>query len=461
MLLCPMRRALLAFPVLLCACSKPALAPAVVTETRALDAEVLQLVESRVAAVRAAPSDARAHADLGLVYEANGLWDAAEQSFAHALALDDRHTIWLYHRALALREGGQSEAALGALREAARQLPKDPAVQQRLGQWLLDGGDAEGARAAFLKALASRPDQPEFLTGLAGVELAREHWNEALTLAKRAIRGASGYRPARYAAGQALQRLGRTEEAKGQLAAGLNAQVAWCPDELARDCQAYRLTTSALSEEAASAAAEGNCSRAAELYEKLVGRKPEDADLLNNLGAQLIEVDRLERAGEVLHKALALAPQSFAVHLNLSELCLRQKKLPEARSEAARAVELGGTLGRTHFKLARTLVLLNDLEGGYAELEKAVALDARDASMFVALADLAARLGRREQARGWCRKVLELDSNSVSGRGLQGLLALGAGDLDEARAALAVLEKFAPQDERTVLLRSELEQAGR
>jgi hypothetical protein len=58
-------------------------------------------------------------------------------------------------------------------------------VQQRLGQWLLERGDSAGAAAAFQKALACRPDQPECLTGLAGVELQREHWME-LDLRNRA-----------------------------------------------------------------------------------------------------------------------------------------------------------------------------------------------------------------------------------------------------------------------------------
>jgi len=443
------------------ACAKPAREPTLLGETRELDAEVLELIERKVAAVRAAPSDGRAHADLALVYEANGLWDASEQSFQKALELDDSKPLWRYHRALALREGGQSEAALAELHAAAEELPRDAGVQQRLGQWLLDGGDAEGASAAFLRALAARPDQPEFLTGLAGIEIARGRFQDALALAKRALKNAPAYRPALYVQGQALAGLGRGEEAKPYLAAGLNAKVTWCPDALTREYLGYRLTTSSLSEEASAAVAEGNYSRAVELFEKLVLRRPEDADMLNNLGANLIELGRLERAAEVLARSLAIAPESFAVHLNLGELYLRQQKLAEARREAARAVELGGTVGRTHFQLARVLMLQKDLEGAHRELKAAIALDARDPRMFLALADTSVRLGRSDEGRGWVRKALELDGNSLQGRLMQGLLAFAAGDVDEARAALAVLEKVAPQDARTTALRDQLAQVSR
>ncbi|MBK7641492.1 MAG: tetratricopeptide repeat protein [Planctomycetes bacterium] len=459
-----MRRALLAllllFPGLFAACSKPSFEPAVLNQTRELDAEVLALVESKVAAVRAAPGDAQAHADLGLVYEANGLWDAAEQSFAHALSIESSKPIWIFHRALALREGGQSEQALAAMREAAAKLPNSPAVQQRLGQWLLDRGEFDAAQAAFTRALAALPDQPEFLTGLANVEIAHERWDSAYALARRALRGNPAYGPAHYAAGQALQALGRTEEAKQNLAAGLNARPAWCPDELSNTYQRYRLTSSALSDDANSAIASGDRARAVTLFEKLLERRPKDADLLSNLGANLVELQRFERAEAVLQQALELAPDSFAVLLNLSVMHMYQKKFEVARDEAARAVELGGTVGRTHFQLGRMLVVLGDLQGGYRELKAAVDLDARDPNMFLALANVCSRLGRVPEARGNCRKAIELDGNSVSGRGMLGLLALGAGDVEEARAALDALEKIAPQDERTATLRAQLQKAG-
>ena len=464
MLFHSMRRVLIALTLLLsclpCACRKPSFEPAVLSETRELDAEVLQLIEQKVAAVRAAPGDARAHADLGLVYEANGLWDASEQSFGHALAIEPSNSIWLYHRALALREGGQSAAALAALRSAAEQRPKDAAVQQRLGQWLLDGGDADGAHAAFSKALECRPDQPEFLTGLAGVEIARGRWSEAFALAKRALKGNPGYAPGHFVAGQALQGLGRSEEAKPQLAAGLNAKVNWCQDELSRDFDSYQLTTNALATGAASANVQGNYARAVELYEKLAQRKPEDADMQNNLGANLIELGRLDRAAEVLGKALALAPQSFAVHLNLSELYLRQKLLPEARDAAQKAVDRGGTVGRTHYQLAKVFAAQNDQDGRYRELKAAAALDARDTRLLFDLGDTCWRLGRLEEARAFARKGLELEPNSLAGRLMQGVFAQQASDFDEARAALAVRERLAPQDQKTVALREQLQKSG-
>jgi tetratricopeptide (TPR) repeat protein len=261
--------------------------------------------------------------------------------------------------------------------------------------------------------------------------------------------------------GRALQGLGRNDEAKPLLAAGQNAAVNWYRDELGSELLAYVLTTPALSAEGTAAKARGDFAGAAEIFERLVKRKPEDADMLSNLGACQIELGHYERAAEVLAKALTVAPQSFAVHLNLSELHLRQNKLPEARAEAVRAVEIGGTVAPTHFQLARVLGVMNDYEGAYGELKAAAAMDARDVRVYLALTETAAHLARTEEARGWCRRALDLDANSVPGLGLQATLALTAGDLDEAQVAVTALEQFAPQDPRTLRLRSELQKAGR
>lgn len=460
-----MRRAPLACLILACSfsgsCSRPpAFEPVQLSEARSLDAEVLREIQTRIAAVRAAPSDARAHALLGVVYEANGVWDAAEQSYAHALAIQPGEALWQFHRALALREGGRSAEALAALRESAARLEREPGVQQRLGQWLLEGGELEGARQAFERALSARPDRSECLTGLAGVELARERWDAALALAQRAQRVDPGYRPAYYAAGQALLGLKRDAEAKTCLATGLNARVRWIEDPLSAELARARLASSALLDDAVAAESSGNRARAAELYELLSRRKPDDADLANNLGANLLELGRLERAAEVLNQALALAPGSFPVHLNLSDLHVRRQELAQARQEADKAVELGGTVGRTHYQRALVLALQKDIEGSYREMRTAIDLDARNPDAFVALSELCMRLQRYEEARGWVRRAVELNPALVPARFNQGLLAVRAGDAVEARLALAALEKLAPGHERTSKLRDALAQLG-
>src|SRR5262249_12695573 len=149
----------LALAALLPACGAPLrLDPVEPGETRQLDPEVLELARVKIEAVRADPSNARAHGTLGLLYEANSLWAAAAASFDNASRLDPREALWRYHRSIALREAGETEAANALLAQSARELASLPGVQHRLGQVLLDSGDVEGAWAAFQRALALAPE---------------------------------------------------------------------------------------------------------------------------------------------------------------------------------------------------------------------------------------------------------------------------------------------------------------
>ena len=453
-----MRRALFAtFLLVTGACREQGFEPVMPSEMRGLESEVIEMIESKAALVRAAPSDARAHATLAMVYEANDQFEEAALSYANAIALDDSQPLWLYHRALMLREAGQTEESMTALREAGRMLGENAAVQQRLGQLLLEQGDVAGARAAFDRALAAAPKRAECMAGMAGVEIASERWNEALELARRALAADPSLQHASYLAGLALQGLGRHEEARSFLAAGMDGRLRWLPDPMTQDLSGYRLTTLGLVESARAAAASGNPARAVELYGRVLARDPEDPQLLNNLAAGLIDLGQLDRAEQALERAVQRAPGSFASHLNLVEIGLRRADLQMARRHADRAVEMGGSVGQTHFARARVLSLQDDLEGAAQELRATVELDARNPQYFLALAENAARRGQVDEAREWCRKVLEMDPRLLSARVNLCTLALRAGDLEEARAALAALEQQAPTHPRTILLREELQ----
>ncbi len=453
-----LRRALLATGLLVTAgCHKAQFPPAGLGETRALDKELLDLVESKAAIVRADPSNARAHATLGLVYQANNLWEPAEESFAHAMALDEKQPVYQYYHAIVLLGIGRTQEAVAQMREAATRMPNDAGVQQRVGLQLIDVGDLDGARRMLERALVLVPSRSETLASMARLELAWEHWDKSLQFAQRALAADPTSQSAAYTAGLALTSLGREDEARNFLAAGRGAHPSWLEDPLTREMLSYKITTNVLVEEASHSFAVRDYARAAQLYEKLVARQPGDLGQLNNLAASLIELGKIDRAEQVLKTAETVAPDSFAVQLNLAEVHLRRNEVDLARPHAESAVALGGSIGSTHFMLARVLATQNDIDGSYRELKKAVELDTRNPQMFVALTELSIQRKQIEEARIWCRKALEIDPSLLPARVNQCALALRMNDLEDARNALAVLEKQAPTNPRTVALRAEIE----
>ncbi len=128
-----------------------------------LDVRVRQLLDKHLAAARTSPGDARAHATLGLVYEANGLWSEALRSFANAVALDRTEPLWRYHQAIAHRQLGEFGPALELLRGAARQRSDSAAIQQRLGSVLLETGAFDEALEHFRLATELAPQRATIL----------------------------------------------------------------------------------------------------------------------------------------------------------------------------------------------------------------------------------------------------------------------------------------------------------
>lgn len=348
------------------------------------------------------------------------------------------------------------EDSITALREAGRRMEKDVAVQHRLGHVLLEMGELTEARAAFERALRAGPGLPECLAGMAGVEIACENWNEALELARSALAADPSFQFAAYSAGLALVGLGRNQEARDFLAAGMGARKRWLSDPLTQELNAYRLTVSGLMDAAASAVGKGNHAQAALLYEKILARTPADLEALNNLSACLIEMGQFDRAQQHLESTLRRTPESFAAHLNFATLALKRQDLALARAHVDLAVQFGSTVGRTHFMRGYVMILQGELNGAKQELLKTVELDARNAQYFVLLCEITAELDQVEEARGWCRKAIEIDPKLLLARENLCSLALRAGDLAEARAAVAALEELAPSSPRTIALRQQL-----
>ncbi len=113
------------------------------------------------------------------------------------------HGLALAGRARALHALGRIGESVRGFRAALAKRPSDPVVLNNLGVALMDAGDVEGARAAFLEARRANPNFPEPLYNLGRLEERGGRPDSAVAFYEACLKVSSSFEPAH----RALQRL--------------------------------------------------------------------------------------------------------------------------------------------------------------------------------------------------------------------------------------------------------------
>jgi tetratricopeptide (TPR) repeat protein len=307
-----------------------------------------------------------------------------------------------YTRALQLEKDGNYPAALALLWEAAGAMPRDPDVQQRLGEALERIGALDPAIEAYRRAFAARPDFVRADTSL------------TLVLVK-AGRGAEAVARAR----------GRVAEAPTD------------PD---------RLFTLGL------ALSEQDVDEALKTFRRVVALRPEHALAHYNLGLVLKRVDRAGDAIEALRRALAIDPRPEA-HFALGTLYFHQGEFDRAAKALDAAVAAEPRFVDAQITLAAVLKAKGRLPEAIDALRRAIALQPDSWSAHAALATALQLAGeadaaRQESAVGERRRMdgeLERQATTLTA---VGIARLDAGDaaraVEQFRRALSTFEAYAP-----------------
>ncbi len=417
--------------------------------TPELDARVARILERELENARANPLDARAHATLGLVYEANGLWVQAERSFAEAARLDRSQPLWSFHRALALRQKGVLDAALALLREVVRDAPDSAAFQHRLADMLLESGDAEGALEHFRTAAEIAPERAEGWAGMGAAHLARGEFAEARSVLERSLGRDPEYKHAHYLLGLALRGLGRNDEAKVELARGLDGKARPIPDELEGEKLRYAAATSSRLERALLLSEGGHPERALRILQRLAEAEPENVIVLNNLAATYMWLGDFEQALGLLRRANDLDDGRPLTWINMS-LCLVDMGLARRGLEhAEHAALLAPQYAAAHAARARALAALEQPEEAHAAAARALELAPTDPEILRSSATTARKLGRSDEARLYYSTLVEIRPDDLLAWLELFELALAAGDKEAALEAAQAARRLAPEDEKT------------
>ena len=349
-------------------------------------------------------------------------------------------------------ESGRYERADDILRRIVEQHPKAGAAWYLRGIAADRAGDAQGALACFVRAVACDTANAAYCAALAE-QLCRlgrdaeavEPWRRALDLepgnaawhagmarclsrlgqcaaAFPHFEAALAKRPddaALHAAyGYALQQDGRAADAGAQYRAALAidpdlrpvrlnlaaALTAAGDDEAALEQCREALRQDPRSVPALNALGAALCrlGRAREAIGRLrtvLGIEPENLATLHNLGVALEAAGATAEAEACLRKALALQPDSPDVHRSLGNLLRGSQRLAEAALHYRAVVERLPLDFRSYGNLGLVLLNLNRPHDAIAVYEKALALDSNQADIRMSLG--IAQLAAGDFANGW------------------------------------------------------------
>ena len=347
-----------------------------------------------------------------MICEANGIVWAARDAYAAATSIQGSDAKWWYRLAFVQARTGRLDDAIHDVRRAIELNPTYAPAHLRLGLWLLDRGDIDGAEGAFTRAGEIDPSDVSSAVGLARGYLQRLQNQQAVDVLERALAKHSGDRYAMQLLGTAYRRLGRIDEAEYALAVGLTGEPAW-PDPWTDEMLQYRRGFAVRLKDATQYFMAGQMAQAIGLLQQLRQEKPDDLALLNHLGEVYVAAGRNAEGVAILEQVVARDPQRFEAFVNLASGYLNQQDLARAGAAVDRAIAINPSLGRAHETKGLILWRRGDERAALNALRAAVRCDPRNVRAYVWTGMVQMNLARPTDAIESFARATRLDPTRV------------------------------------------------
>ncbi len=178
-------------------------------------------------------------------------------------------------------------------------------------------------------------------------------------------------------------------------------------------------------------------------FERGLAIEPNDASAHNDLGCELVLVDRVQEGFSHLARAVELKPIAEH-HANLGNALRKLGRVPEAIRHYERALQLEPDHASAHNNLGAELAEAGKFEDALRHFEIALHARPNDSATHENIANALRHLGRVQEARSHVDTALRLEPGSPLALKLLADILFASGKGDEAFAALEKGVKLAP-----------------
>lgn len=412
--------------------------PGVVEESVRRDlAEAHRAVTDPDSALRDDPAAlAAAYGELGRLYAAYELWDAARPAFANALTLEPGSPRWHHYLGYVLERKGDLAGAARHLDEAAKSGPGRTAARLRRAEIDLALGRTEAAARAFRGLTGETGLEAAARFGLGRALAAAGDPEGAIPELRQALELQPEASQVHYALGQAYRRARRVEEARRHLELRGERPVRF-PDPYV-DSLASAARGGAFHKFRGDQAVQaGHLEEAAEAYRRAVAAEPGSFYYRKSLGLTLYGLGRADEAVRELEAALALEPDLPAVQVPVERSRLRfalggiaanRSASDDALRHFREAARLDPGYADAHLQIGNLLGAAGRLEEAAAAFGRAVAAEPDAPAPRLQRATTLMDLGRFAEAVPELERYLELAPGDDRARQLLAIARREAGE---------------------------------
>jgi tetratricopeptide (TPR) repeat protein len=270
---------------------------------------------------------------------------------------------------------------------------------------------------------------------------------EAVKFLERAVQIDPSQKLARHLLGQAYQRLGRTNEARRELALGMNALHYPMSDAWSVQAPQHMRLLFDLYDMAQQYAERGRPADGVALLEQALPYNTSNSTFLVNLGSAYNTAGQSEKARPVLERSLQLNAGSMAAYVALSATYMALGRAAVALTNADHAVALAPNHAHPHLARANALLGLERDAEAVSALEAARRCDPKNAQVPVDLGEVYLRnLDQPKQALACYQSAAELDPTRLPVHLRLAELYHQLGDAQAAQASLEAARQLAPNE---------------